>query len=87
MATGAPPSPPPIAADPSPSVPPIAAGPADSIGVPSDPIETALATAIVEATRAGRFEVVAQLARELEARRAARANVVDLAVERKRRTR
>ena len=40
---------------------------------PTDPIEAALATALVEAATAGRFDVVAQLARELEARRHARA--------------
>jgi hypothetical protein len=44
---------------------------------PTDAVEAALATALVEAATAGRFEVVAQVARELEARRLARAgNVV-----------
>lgn len=44
-----------------------------------DVIETALAEALNEATRAGRFDVVSQLCRELEARRLARAgNVVPL---------
>jgi hypothetical protein len=42
-------------------------------------IEAALATALVQAAGAGRFDVVAQLARELEARRLSRAgNVVRL---------
>jgi hypothetical protein len=44
-----------------------------------DAIEQALAKALTEAAGAGRFDVVAQLARELEARRHARAgNVVAL---------
>jgi hypothetical protein len=37
-----------------------------------DAVEAALATALERATAAGRFDVVAQLARELEARRLAR---------------
>jgi hypothetical protein len=42
-------------------------------------IDAALATALVQAAAAGRFDVVAQLARELEARRLTRAgNVVRL---------
>jgi len=42
-----------------------------------DAIETALADALTKAVTAGRFDVVAQLVRELEARRQARAgNVV-----------
>jgi hypothetical protein len=46
---------------------------------PVDAIENALAKAIEGATAAGRFDVVAQLAKELEARRLARAgNVVVL---------
>jgi hypothetical protein len=44
-----------------------------------DPVETALTKALTEASAAGRFDVVAQLAKELEARRLARAgNVVSL---------
>jgi hypothetical protein len=43
-----------------------------------DPVEAALAKAIGEAATAGRFDVVALLAKELEARRLARANVVAL---------
>jgi hypothetical protein len=44
-----------------------------------DTVEAAIATALVEAATAGRFDVVAQLARELEARRLSRAgNVVRL---------
>jgi len=46
-----------------------ASGPA--IG-PVDPVEAALAHALAAAAAAGRFDVVAQLARELEARRLAR---------------
>jgi integrase len=50
-----------------------------------DAVETALADALTKATTAERWDVVAQLARELEARRLARsANVVVLAAERRR---
>lgn len=87
-----------IAADAPLSPPSIPAGPADSIGVPSatppapslgaaDAVETALAAALAKATAAGEWTIVAQLARELEARRSARANVVDLRAARARRTR
>ena len=51
----------------------------------ADAVEAALAAALQAATVAGKWDVVAQLARELEARRTARGGVVDLAVERKRR--
>jgi hypothetical protein len=45
-----------------------------------DPIEDALGKALSEASAAGRFDVVAQLAGELQARRLARVgNVVELA--------
>jgi ribosomal protein S9 len=45
----------------------------------SDAVEAALARALMKAAEAGRFDVVAQLARELEARRLAREpNVVEL---------
>jgi hypothetical protein len=47
---------------------------------PDESVEEALARAIDAAAAAGRFDVVAQLARELEARRLATAgNVVPLA--------
>jgi hypothetical protein len=47
--------------------------------LPPDVVEAALARALDRASEAGRFDVVAQLARELEARRLARAvNVVRL---------
>jgi hypothetical protein len=43
----------------------------------ADGVETALSRALAQAAAAGRFDVVAQLAKELEARRLARAgNVV-----------
>jgi hypothetical protein len=43
------------------------------------PVDTALAFALTEAAKAGRFDVVAQLAKELEARRLANSpNVVAL---------
>lgn len=47
-------------------------------------VDATLARALDAAAKAGRFDVVAQLARELEARRLARAGrgVVDLAAER-----
>jgi hypothetical protein len=42
-------------------------------------VESALASALAEAASAGRFDVVAQLARELEARRLARmGNVIPM---------
>jgi hypothetical protein len=41
-----------------------------------DAVEAALANALAAAATAGRFDLVAQLARDLEARRQARANVV-----------
>jgi integrase len=44
-----------------------------------DPVERALATALEGATAAGEWSTVAQLGRELEARRTARLGVVDLA--------
>ena len=50
-----------------------------------DVVESALASALTAAATAGRFDVVAQLAKELEARRLARsANVVDLGARRER---
>jgi len=59
---------------------------ANEMGNVSDAIEAALAKALEGATAAGRFDVVAQLAMELEARRLARmGNVV--ALQTKRRTR
>lgn len=55
-------------------------GPTGSLtGATGDAVENALATALTAAATAGRYDVVATLARELEARRLARAgNVVDL---------
>jgi hypothetical protein len=51
-----------------------------------DEVERVLARALAQAAEAGRFDVVAQLARELEARRLARAgNVVRLQDERDKR--
>jgi len=53
--------------------------PPRSAAASMDAIEAALADALAGATEAGRWDVVAQLARELEARRLARAgNVVVL---------
>jgi hypothetical protein len=50
-----------------------------------DPVETALAEALRRASEASQWDVVAMLARELQARREARADVVDLEMARKRR--
>ncbi len=50
-----------------------------------DAVEVALAQALTAATTAGRWELVAQLAGELEARRRARLEVPDLTAERARR--
>jgi hypothetical protein len=44
-----------------------------ALSAPGDPVEAALAQALGRAAEAGRFDVVAQLAREVEARRLARA--------------
>ncbi|MEI9940499.1 MAG: hypothetical protein WDO69_25065 [Pseudomonadota bacterium] len=51
----------------------------------ADPIEQALADAITKAAAAGAFDVLPKLVTELEARRKARLEVVDLAAERARR--
>jgi hypothetical protein len=48
-------------------------------------VTQALAAALAGATAAGEWALVAQLARELEARRVGAAGVVDLALERARR--
>jgi hypothetical protein len=49
-------------------------------------VEAALIAALTEAAKSGRFDVVSQLARELEARRLAREpNVIDLTSARARR--
>ena len=53
---------------------------------PADPVEAALSTALADASKAGRWDVVVQLGRELEARRLARSeatNVVTLASRRR----
>ena len=50
-----------------------------------DPVELALADALKGATEAGAWDTVAQLARELQARREARAGVVKLDDQRRRR--
>jgi hypothetical protein len=46
-------------------------------------VEQALVKALSEASAAGRFDVVVQLARELEARRVAGSNVVPITTERR----
>lgn len=61
------------------TVPASSGTPQPEVGMAGDAVEEALAAAITAATAAGRFDVVGQLARELEARRVARAgNVVAL---------
>ena len=74
----------------SPTDPPSSDGPSERLlprsAAASDPVESALAAALTSAATAGRFDVVAQLARELEARRLAREpNVIDLGAKRGRR--
>ena len=49
---------------------------------PTDVVEAALALALTKAAAAGRFDVVAQLAKELEARRTAASNVVSISARR-----
>jgi hypothetical protein len=51
----------------------------------TDAVEAALTFALTEATKVGKWDVVAQLARELEARRLARSNVVQVDARRARR--
>ncbi len=51
----------------------------------ADPVEVALGDALTRASLAGQWDVVGQLARELEARRKARWDVVDLKAARERR--
>jgi len=53
----------------------------------SDPVELALATALERASAAGQWTAVEVLAREVEARRKARAGVVQLDDERRKRDR
>jgi len=55
------------------------------VGHALDVVEAALADALTKASAAGEWTVVATLARELEARRAARAGVVRLDAARRRR--
>ena len=51
---------------------------------PTDSVEAALARALDAAAKAGRFDVVTQLARELEARRLAREpNVLSISAPRR----
>jgi len=64
-------------------VPPTGA-PTDDWKDNCDPVERALVRALEAAAAAGRFDVVAQLARELEARRLAREpNIIALGAERR----
>jgi hypothetical protein len=53
----------------------------------ADYVESVLARSIAEATAAARWDIVSQLASELQARRTARAGVVELAGERAKRER
>jgi hypothetical protein len=70
--------------DTSPSSSPIVE-PKDQSRPNQDPIEVALADALMRASVARQWDVVAMLARELQARREARARVVELEGARKRR--
>ena len=58
-----------------------------SMAAESRDMEVALSLALTEAAKAGRFDVVAQIARELEARRLAGGNVVPIAATKPRRGR
>ncbi len=62
-----------------------AIGSPDAASVAPDPVEAALAEALTKASIAGEWATVEALSRELAARREARAGVVDLSAERKRR--
>lgn len=55
------------------------------VSASEDVVEAAFAKALAEASAAGRFDVVALLAGELQARRLARSGVATLAATRKRR--
>lgn len=57
------------------------------MGSAADPVEQAIATALERASAAGQWMAVEVLARELEARRKARAGVVELDAERRKRER
>ena len=57
------------------------------MGSIADPVEQAIATALERASAAGQWTAVEVLARELEARRKARAGVVELDAERRKRER
>jgi hypothetical protein len=70
-----------------PSSSPVVAGVGQSVGNQPDPVEVALADALTRASAAGEWTTVALLARELEARRTARASAIDLAAERSARRR
>jgi hypothetical protein len=69
---------------PSPRSPPFVEATAQS-RPNQDPVEVALAEALRRASEAGQWDVVATLARELQARREARVGIVDLEMARKRR--
>ena len=74
---------PPIGPEQGADTPPIRSKLGRSLDQP-DEVEAALAKALGDAAAAGRFDVVAQLAKELDARRLARAgNVLSLEVARR----
>jgi hypothetical protein len=56
------------------------------VGSAPDAVEAALADAITKAAAAGRYDVLAQLVAEIEARRKAKSTTVDLAAERAKRS-
>ena len=56
-----------------------------SVVSPSDPVESALTDALTKAVATGSFDAVRAIVDELAARRKARAGVVDLDTERRRR--
>jgi hypothetical protein len=57
----------------------------DGRAIADDPVEVALAAALVAASQAGQWHAVAAVTRELEARRCARTGVINLEAERAKR--
>lgn len=70
-----------------PQRPPASPAQAAPEAVEADPVELAIAAALERASAAGQWTAVEVLARELEARRKARAGVVQLDTERRKRER
>jgi len=71
----------------NPAMPGTRSEPRDRLIATVDALEAALADAITKAVAAGRFDVLPSLVAELEARRKAKSETVDLAAERVKRER